>query len=162
MALGTSGEADIHSVEVGTYQAALDVCNRPVANSEYEAKFSLQHTVAAALLFPRVDFAAFSEESRAKAASLALRVLPMTEEPYRSAYPKNWGARVRVILNDGSELEARRENAKGDPEAPLSHEDMVAKAEMLLAHGGVGNPKAVINGVLGLASEGGLPDLSLL
>ena len=86
----------------------------------------------------------------------------MTEDPYASAYPVNWGARVRVILKDGSEFETRRENAKGDPEAPLSKDDMVAKAEMLLAHGGVRNPKAVIDGVLGLASEGGLPDLSLL
>ena len=162
VALGTFDEADIHEVEVGTYQAALDVCNRPVANSEYEAKFSLQHTVAATLLLPRVDFAAFDEESRARAASLALRVKPVTEDPYASAYPVNWGARVRVILKDGSEFETRRENAKGDPEAPLSKDDMVAKAEMLLAHGGVRNPKAVIDGVLGLASEGGLPDLSLL
>jgi len=162
VALGKFDEADIHEVEVGTYQAALDVCDRPVTSSEYEAKFSLQHTVAAALLFPRVDFAAFGEESRAKAASLALRVKPMVEDPYKSAYPVNWGSRVRVILKDGSEFETRRENAKGDPEAPLSKDDMVAKAEMLLAHGGVRNPKAVIDGVLGLASEGALPDLSLL
>lgn len=162
VALGKFDEADIHEVEVGVYQAALDVCNRPVANSEYEAKFSLQHTVAAALLFPRVDFAAFDEESRARAASLALRVKPAAEEPYLSAYPVNWGSRVRVILKDGSEFETRRENAKGDPEAPLSKDDMVAKAEMLLTHGGVRNPKAVIEGVLGLASEGALPDLSLL
>ena len=162
MALGKFNEREIHSVEVGTYLAALDVCNRPVSDSEYEAKFSLQHTVAAALLFPQVDFAAFNEESRAKAAALALRVKPMVEEPYKSAYPVNWGARVRVILNDGSEFETMRENAKGDPEAPLSHADMVAKAEMLLAHGGVRNPKAVIDGVLGLAKNGALPDLSLL
>lgn len=162
VALGKFDEADIHEVEVGTYQAALDVCNRPVANGEYEAKFSLQHTVAAALLFPRVDFAAFGEESRARAASLALRVKPLTEDPYVSAYPVNWGARVRVILKDGSEFETRRENAKGDPEAPLTKDDMVAKAEMLLTHGGVRNPTAVIDGVLGLASEGTLPDLSLL
>ena len=162
VALGKFNEREIHSVEVGTYQAALDVCDRPVSDSEYEAKFSLQHTVAAALLFPHVDFAAFNEESRAKAASLALRVKPMVEEPYKSAYPVNWGARARVILNDGSEFETRRENAKGDPEAPLNHADMVAKAEMLLAHGGVRNPKSVIDGVLGLAKNGALPDLSLL
>jgi len=161
-ALAATCDDDIQSIEVGTYRAALDVCNRPVAHSEYEAKFSLQHTVAATLLFPRIDFAAFDEPSRRKAASLALRVTPVVEEPYGSAYPVNWGARVRVILKDGTELEARRENTKGDPEAPLSHEDMVAKAEMLLAHGGVRDPGAVIDGVLGLAAKGALPDLSLL
>lgn len=160
--LGSTSEADIRTIEVGTYQAALDVCDRPVANSEYEAKFSLQHTVAAALLLPQVDFAAFGEAARARVAELALRVSPSADEPYRSAYPRNWGARVRVMLKDGRELVAQRDNAKGDPEAPLSHDDMVAKAEMLLAHGGVRNPKGIIKGVLGLARDGTLPDLPLL
>lgn len=160
--LGASGEADIRTIEVGTYQAALDVCDRPVANSEYEAKFSLQHAVAAALLLPQVDFAAFGQEARARVADLALRVSLSADEPYRSAYPNNWGARVRVELKDGRALVAQRDNAKGDPEAPLGHDEMVAKAEMLLAHGGVRNPKGIIDGVLGLARDGALPDLSLL
>ncbi len=160
--LGATDEADIRAIEVGTYQAALDVCDRPVAHSEYEAKFSLQHTVAATLLLPQVDFAAFGEAARARAAKLALRVSLSADEPYRSAYPRNWGARVRVELKDGRELVAQRDNAKGDPEARLSHDDMVAKAEMLLAHGGVRHPKSVIDGVLGLARDGALPDLSRL
>ncbi|MDO8287781.1 MAG: MmgE/PrpD family protein [Parvibaculum sp.] len=160
--LGARGEDDILSVEVDTYQAALDVCNRPVAKSEYEAKFSLQHTVAAALLLPLVDFSAFGEAGRARAAKLALRVHPHAAEPYRSAYPVSWGAKVSVLLKDGSELVASRTNAKGDPEAPLSHDDMVAKAQMLLTHGGVLDPARVIDGILGLARNGPLPDLSLL
>lgn len=155
-------EDDILEVDVETYQAALDVCDRPVSNSEYEAKFSLQHTVAAALLLPQVDFDAFSAEGRAKAAKLALRVAPSVEEPYRSAYPAAWGAKVCVLLKDGSELVATRTNAKGDPEAPLSRGDMIAKARMLLEHGGVAEPMPLIDGILGLARNGALPDLSLL
>lgn len=160
--LGTRGEDEILEVDVETYQAALDVCNRPISKSEYEAKFSLQHTVAAALLNDKVDFAAFNEEGRARAAALALRVTPSVEEPYRSAYPISWGAKVCVILKDGSELVATRQNAKGDPEAPLNHAEMVDKAKMLLVHGGVPEPERVIDGILGLAQDGPLPDLSLL
>lgn len=160
--LGARSEDDILSVEVDTYQAALDVCNRPVAKSEYEAKFSLQHTVAAALLLPLVDFSAFGEAGRARAARLALRVHTHATDPFRSAYPVSWGAKVSVLLKDGSELVASRTHAKGDPEAPLSHDDMVAKAQMLLTHGGVQNPSRVIDGILGLARNGALPDLSLL
>ncbi|MES1991974.1 MAG: MmgE/PrpD family protein [Pseudomonadota bacterium] len=160
--LGPRDEDDILSIEVGTYQAALDVCNRPVAKSEYEAKFSLQHTVAAALLLPLVDFSAFSEAGRARAASLALCVNPIAAEPYRSDYPVSWGAKVSILMKDGSELVASRTHAKGDPEAPLSHDDMVVKAHMLLTHGGVDNPARVIDGILALAQNGSLPDLSLL
>lgn len=159
--LGAPAEDNIREIEVGTYQAALDVCDRAVATSDYEAKFSLQHAVAAALLYPRVDFDAFGDRARARCAKLALRVRIGAEEPYRSAYPKAWGARVRVTLNDATALAATRTNAKGDPEAALSPDDMVAKARMLLAHGNVREPDRIVDGVLGLASNGKMPDLSL-
>lgn len=153
---------DIAAVEVDTYQAALDVCDRPVATSDYEAKFSLQHAVAAALTLPHVDFAAFGAAARSASAALALKVRVQAREPYRSAYPNAWGAEVRVRLADGSERAVRRDNATGDPEAPLSRAEMIAKARMLLAHGGVGDPERIVDGVLGLAANGPLPDLALI
>lgn len=73
-ALALSDRLDLSrvaSVEVATYAAAIDVCDRPVANSEYEGKFSIQHCVAAALQRGKVDFSAFGPEARAKAADLA-------------------------------------------------------------------------------------------
>ena len=69
---------------------------------------------------------------------------------------------MRVEFNDGSAIEATRTNAKGDPEAPLSHDDMVAKAHMLLKHGGVNDAGRLIDGILGMAQGGEVPDLSLL
>ena len=44
--LALAGQIDLSAVaaiDVSTYAAAIDVCDRPVANSDYEAKFSLQH-----------------------------------------------------------------------------------------------------------------------
>lgn len=152
----------IEAVEVDAYQAALDVCNRPVANSDYEAKFSLQHAVAAALTRHPVDFEAFGPAARSECAALALKVSVAAREPYLSAYPKSWGSAVRVRLVDGTKLEVARQNAKGDPEAPLSDADMVAKARMLLAHGGVADADRIIDGILGLASGGSLPDLDVI
>jgi 2-methylcitrate dehydratase PrpD len=160
--LGAFNEDDIARIEVGTYQAALDVCDRPVSTSDYEAKFSLQHGVAAALLMPQVDFAAYGEAGRAKAAALALRVTVSAEEPYRSAYPRAWGAHVRVHMRDGRVLEAARDNAKGDPEAPLSDDEMVTKARMLLAHGKVADADQLIDALLRLADDGPLPALALV
>lgn len=157
---GRGGET-IRAIDIATYQAALDVCNRPVATGDYEAKFSLQHSVAAALLYPKVDFDAFGAAARSRCADLALRVGVRVDEPYRSAYPRAWGARVRLTLADGTELAAERTNAKGDPEAPLSRDEMIAKARLLLAHGNVREPERVIDGILGLATDGVMPDLPL-
>jgi 2-methylcitrate dehydratase PrpD len=149
----------IEAIEVATYSAALDVCDRPVANSEYEAKFSLQHCVAAALQRGRMDFAAFGAEARAKAAPLAAKVRLSADDPYRSAYPAAWGAGVAVELADGSRVEAARPECRGDPEAALTPEEMVAKSRDLMRHGGLNDPARIIDGVLGLARGGRPVDL---
>ena len=154
----------IETIEVSTYAAAIDVCDRPVVQSDYEAKFSLQHTAAAALLFPLVDFAAFGAAARDRCAPLAARVHVHVhvDDPWASAYPANWGGRVRLRLGNGSELTAERTDAKGDPEAPLSRNEMIEKAAMLLRHGGIENPKPLIDAILGLAASAALPDLALV
>lgn len=151
----------VEEIVVGTYQAALDVCDRPVATSDYEAKFSLQHSIAAALTFPLVDFEAFADAARSACRPLASRVIVRRSEPWASAYPASWGGRVSLKLSDGKEYAAERTNAKGDPEAPLSRDEMIAKARMLLEHGNAANPDRLIDAILGMASGGRLPQLDL-
>lgn len=152
----------IEAIDISTYGAAIDVCDRPVVQSDYEAKFSLQHAAAAALLFPVVDFEAFGAAARQRCAPLAVRARIEAANPWASAYPQNWGGRVRLRMADGRELVAERTDAKGDPEAPLSPNEMVEKAGMLLRHGGLANPTPFIDAVLGLAESATLPDLSLV
>ncbi|MDP1628040.1 MmgE/PrpD family protein [Parvibaculum sp.] len=152
----------IAQVDVSTYQAALDVCDRSVVLSDYEAKFSLQHAVAASLLYPRVDFEAFGPAARAYCAALAARIRVNAADPWASAYPTAWGGRVSLRLDNGTEYVAERTHAKGDPEAALSRDELIAKAEMLLRHGGVDEPRRIIDGVLGMAADGPLPDLDMV
>jgi len=151
--------AAISKVKVEVYQAALDVCDRPTPNSEYEGKFSLYHTVAAALGRDSVNFEAFDPPARDALAALRARIDVGVAEPYATAYPASWGSAVHVTLASGEVLTQRRTNAKGDPEEPLSQAEMVAKAEMLLAHAGVEQPSSFINAVLNLATASNLPDL---
>lgn len=151
----------IAGIEVDTYQAALDVCDRPVATSDYEAKFSLQHSIAAALSCPQVDFSAFGDAARQACAPLAERVKVRLAEPWASAYPASWGGRVTVRLESGAIYSAERSHAKGDPEAPLSRDEMIAKAKMLLAHGNAKEPDRIVDGILGMAAGGKPPQLGL-
>ena len=51
----------VNNIEIDTYQAALDVCNRPEPENEYQAKFSLYHCVAIALLDGAVTLNSFTE-----------------------------------------------------------------------------------------------------
>jgi len=150
-------------VRVETYQAALDVCDRPTPKSEYEAKFSLQHCAAAALALGRIDFAAFGPDQRAALAPVREKVTIKAAEPYASNYPEAWGSAVTVLLEDGTERRASKTHAKGDPEAPLDRDEMIAKARSLLAFAGLGGGEVetMIGAVLALAEDGPLPALPL-
>jgi len=154
--------AAIERIEVETYQAAIDVCDRPVANSEYEGKFSLQHCVAAALQRGKVDFSAFGPEARRDAAELATKVSVSAGGPYAKSYPASWGAAVSVILADGTKLESSKPECKGDPESALNDDEMIAKARDLIRFGGINDPAPVIEGVMGMSQGGNSLNVSSL
>lgn len=161
--LALSGQIDlsaIKSIDVATYEAALDVCDRPIANTDYEAKFSLQHCVAAALQRGKMDFAAFGDEARSKAAPLAQKIRVLSGEPYATAYPVSWGAEISVELDDGTTLASKKDECKGDPEAALSDDEMIDKARDLMRFGGINDSARVIDGIMNLPNGGSLPELN--
>jgi 2-methylcitrate dehydratase PrpD len=130
---------DIGRIDAQVYQAALDVCDRPQPQSEYEAKFSLSHCIAAALTDGRVGFDSFDINSRQRLASLGGIVSAVVAEPYRSAYPERyWGARISVTTSDGEILTTERQGCKGDPETAIPRRDLIDKAKMLMQFGGLG------------------------
>lgn len=164
-ALELSGKLDaalIDTIDVTTYQAALDVCNRPDPHSIYEAKFSMQHCVAAALSSGRIDFDVFEKPARDALASCRGRVVLGTAEPYHSAYPADWGAAVVVTLKDGQQITALRNHCKGDPQIPLSDREMREKALMLLEFGAVADPEKLIDAILAMATGGPPPVLPII
>ncbi|NJM12115.1 MAG: MmgE/PrpD family protein [Synechococcaceae cyanobacterium SM1_2_3] len=149
----------VAKIEVEAYPAALEVCDRPTPQSDYEAKFSLQHAVAAALARENVDFAAFAEPARVELAELRGCVTVRVAEPYASAYPQAWGSAVTVTVRSGEKLTVRRTHAKGDPESPLSPIELIAKARMLMKYGGVREPDRLIDAILALSDDALLPEL---
>lgn len=153
---------DVTGVDIATYQAAVDVCDRPAPETLYEAKFSLQHCVATALADGAVGFASFEADARAAAAPLRAVTTLRAGEPYAGAYPLAWGGEVTVTLGDGASITAARDHCKGDPEAPVLRDELIVKARDLLAYGGVADAEAVIEPILAMAEGGPLPGLPLL
>ena len=141
-------------MQVDTYHAALDVCNRPTPDSEYEAKFSLYHTVAAALEYGKVDFNSFDSKARTDLADMRTRVTVNAAEPWNSNYPVSWGARVSVSTASGSRHSSERHGARGDPEHALDEQEMIEKARMLLKLADMDDSVAdqFIDGILQLAN----------
>lgn len=160
---GRLGGADFRSLTVGTYQAALDVCDRPAPRDPYSAKFSLQHCAAVALSDGKVEQASFDADARARMAQARARVEVGLSPTVDGAYPTSWGARVRVETSDGRVLEAARDEARGDPENPVTADELSAKARALLLEGGMAAPAAdvLIAAVLDLADDRPVRSLGL-
>ena len=163
-ALELSGKIDaenIEHVDVAGYQAAIDVCDRPAPESEYEAKFSLQHCVAIGLMDGKCDFASFDPSARDRAADLRKLISVRAGESYSNAYPRDWGGEVTVTLKNGGSVTAARSACKGDPELPLDRGEMIAKARDLLTFAAVNDVDALADGVLAMAHGGPVPEFSL-
>lgn len=128
---------NISSIEIETYQTALDVCDRPNPSSEYEAKFSLQHCASVALKRNPIDLSSFDKAAREDFKNLREITHITVAAPYADRYPKAWGAKVDIKLDSGKKITVSREHCKGDPELALSPSEMREKAMTLLSYAGI-------------------------
>lgn len=132
----------INQVDIKTYQAALDVCDRPEPDSEYQARFSLYHCVSIALLEGEVGMDSFDTDARQRSESLRRATRVEIVDPYASSYPKSWGAEVSVVTESGSTFKVSRKDCRGDPELALDGDEMRIKAMGLMRYGGLGKARA--------------------
>jgi 2-methylcitrate dehydratase PrpD len=131
----------VESVEIATYKSAIDFCDKPTPRTTLEAKFSLQHCAALVLDHARPTIADFAVDAldSPKIAALRARIRVVEDPAMTQAFPQHYAARATLILADGRTLSHTANDAWGDPECPLSAEDVMAKADGLLALAGVAN-----------------------
>jgi 2-methylcitrate dehydratase PrpD len=125
--------AEVEAVRVGTYQVARDLVDNPAPVNVYQAKFSLQYTVAAGLLYRKVGLGQFGLPYLADTQLQALmaRVRVAVDPDVDRHYPAQWGTRVTIDLKDGRCLHGEAAYPKGNPENPVSAELLERKFEEL-------------------------------
>ena len=136
--------ARIRRIEVGTYGVARKQCAftaRP-SNRE-EARFCLAYGVAVALMDGAASPAQFNDDRirDENLLDLAARVHVSVDEEFDRGYPEVWGCRVEMELTDGTVLTETVSAAKGDPENPFGHGEIVDKFNEL-ARGAIGPRRA--------------------
>lgn len=156
-------DAAVERIEVATYAEALRFCDRPAPATELQAKFSLQHALAALCVHgtPRLEHYTVAACSDPAIAALRARIDVAEDAGCSARFPRHYGASVRVHLAGGRVLEAARTDAWGDPEEAMAEADIDAKALALAHWGGVGEPLAreLVARVRALAAGGALDDL---
>lgn len=150
-------------LEVHTYADALTFCDRVHPATPLQARFSLQHATAVVMRSGEPRMADFEPEAflQPHLARLREQVTLHASEPFASAYPARYGARVRALLPDGTALQAEVADALGDPRNPLDRAAIIDKARMLMAWAGwtAARAESVAGACLALAERGTLERL---
>lgn len=120
---------DVSAVEIETYGTAIKVAGIREPSTAFEAQFSLPFTVASALRRGSVRLAAFEEANLwdTETRELMAKVSLVVDAELDASFPGQRGARVRIRLKDGSEVESFRPTRTGDPDAPLTDEQLSGK-----------------------------------
>ena len=120
-------------VRQGIANVAEDPDRRRAPASVVDAQFSLYYCVAAALVLGHAFVEAFHPEQLASPAirDLARRIEAVHDPSLEASFPRQWPAWITIRLRDGREVTARGEASKGDPDNPLTREELQAKFRAL-------------------------------
>ena len=134
---------DIKKIRLATYKAGLDIINNDKPEGEYQAKFSLQYTVAHAMVHGSVRLNAFSPERMmdAEVRALMQKIECVADPELSKGYPGQRAAHVEIETVDGRKFTHFQPTRKGDPEMPLTDDELNDKF-LELAAPVLGDPAA--------------------
>ena len=121
--------ADVRRIRIATYQGGLDIVDNPAPEGGYQAKFSMQYTVAHALVYGSVRLDAFGRDrlGHPDVRTLMRKVECVADPELSKAFPRRRAARVEIELADGRTVAHFQDTRKGDPDLPLTDEELDGK-----------------------------------
>ncbi len=125
----------IREIRVRIFDRAAAAGNPAAPATPQEARGSIPYTLAVALLEGSVRPAYFAPDRLANPARIRLaeKVRVAADPELTAAFPGRWGSIVEVDLATGEQLSARVDTPKGEPEDPLSQEELLDKFYSLAA-----------------------------
>jgi len=126
--------ANVKRITVGTYAKALEITGNLKPRTAFEAKFSLPYCVAVALLTGQVRLDAFSPERLAdpQVREVMKHVELSVDSQLEAAFPRQRAATVEIETIEGKHFRHHSPTRKGDPDNPLTDEELSAKYRELV------------------------------
>ncbi len=115
-------------VEIETYQAAIDLCDRPIVSNLCGAVFSLQYAAIVAMLFDDITLDCFEAKAREALAGACQRVTLARSLDISMRFPQEWRARVTLHHSSGRKFVAEAQGAQPQPDVQLLEEAIREKA----------------------------------
>ena len=131
---------EVSGVTIETYGQGYEIVKEMNPRTPYQAKFSLAYCVAAALLEGSLGLEQFGGERfgphgvrDAATADLLGRVKVHVADDLTAQYPSAWPVRLTMSLNGGATQHAASDYPRGNPENPVSTEELEQKCSALIA-----------------------------
>jgi 2-methylcitrate dehydratase PrpD len=120
---------NIKSIRIDAYAPAIQFCNNINPVSEHEARFSLQHCVAIALVKGKLGLEDSFKSARTNPVVSELRSkIKLSEDvDMTNSFPDRYSGRVAVTNQDKTQLKHDTKHAFGDPENPMSSSQIKQK-----------------------------------
>lgn len=128
---------EIKEIKIRTYDYVIGKHDHKEVQGSASAKMSVPYSVAAAILFGKVQDEQFSSESISYVQSTDLmNRIQVVEDPELSkSVPEKRPAIVEISLLNGERLIARVDYPKGEPENPLTDSELEEKFRILAKQG---------------------------
>lgn len=158
--------SDITSIKVSTYSDAIKFCDRVKPITDVQAKFSIQHALAAWICLgePKLEHYQaqyYCADNGINDELLALRskVKVVEDKSISGNYPQQFGALLAITLTSGQTLSATTTDTLGDPNKPMSSDAIGHKAKYLMLAAGVSS--SITNRLISISNEQSRNDLTL-
>jgi 2-methylcitrate dehydratase PrpD len=155
---------DIKRISVGGYSATIDTCSSKRHATPFEGKFSLAYLIATAIVHGSVRLDAFSDErlNDHTTGLLIDRVDLYLDPDIDATFPGVRSARIRIETVGGQVLEHFQPTRKGDPDMPLSDDELSSKfSELVAPVTGNGVAQALLDRCWSLKTLGSVRDLPM-
>ena len=124
----------VEKVRVGILRAGAPLIAEPLEEkycprSIVDAQFSMPFGAAVAILYRKAGLGEFhlSKIRSEEVKRMMRRVECVTDPDLEKAFPKQWCATAEILTKDGKRYFTKVEYCKGDPENPLSWDEVIEK-----------------------------------
>lgn len=156
------GLADVASLETELPEVSLSALHRAPPRNAMEARFSMEHCVAAAIDRGGLTLADFSPEATAREDFLAFRErVSIVADTDENAYNNGaYTVRTRIALKDGRQLERDVALRKGTALNPLTDDDLLQKFRSCTAGAyGLRDEAEIMADLLDFAGIASIPEM---
>jgi len=132
---------EVEKIRVGILRAGSQLIAEPIEEkytpqSIVDAQFSMPFGAAVAMLYRKAGLGEFhlSKIRSEEVKRMMRRVECVTDPDLEKTFPKQWCATAEIFTKDGKRYSTKIEYCKGDPENPLSWDELIEKFHDL-SHG---------------------------